>query len=40
MFSLDVKTPAGALVWALGVIIAAILFRLGWELGGKFWMAF
>lgn len=36
----DLKTPQGALFWAIGVLATGVVFRLGWELGGKIWSLF
>lgn len=36
----DLKTPAGFLLWTLGVLVLAIVARIGWELGGRLWGAF
>lgn len=31
------KTPVGFLLWTLGVVVFALVARLGWELGGRVW---
>lgn len=35
----DTKTPVGFLIWTLGVLAFSAVARIGWELGGRLWMA-
>ena len=33
----EVRTPAAAAMWVVGVLVLAIVARIGWELGGRLW---
>jgi len=34
------KTPSNAFIWAIGILILALVARVGWEMGGKVWGMF
>lgn len=36
----DIKNPGGIVLWILGALALACLFRIGWEMGGVLWSAF
>lgn len=37
MFGADYRSPGGATIWAIGVFVAGVVVRIGWEVGGKLW---
>lgn len=33
----DLKSGAGVALWVVGVLVLAMVARIGWEIGGKIW---
>jgi len=33
----ELKTPVHFLLWTVGVLVLALVARIGWEIGGRIW---